>query len=123
LHWFVGIFWEKCHCLEAEHGKILSSSAVNEQLPEDCGCVRLSHLRPKRARQRRLGQASVELPGSAHYEHDKKQESTGGNPSSGPEKPELPSLVLFTPRKNKNNAKPSGEGPNTENQSWNCACN
>ncbi len=40
------------------------------------------------------------IPGSARCGHDKEQESTGGNPPSGQEKPELPCLVLFTPRNN-----------------------
>ncbi len=40
------------------------------------------------------------IPGSARYKHDKKRESEGGNPPSGHENPELPCLVLFTPRDN-----------------------
>ena len=53
----------------------------------------------------------------------KKQESEGGNPPSGRENPELPCLVLFTPRNNSMQKNPPGEDENTENQSWNCACN
>jgi hypothetical protein len=67
--------------------------------------------------------AKAEIPGSARYEHDKKRGSTGGNPPSGHENPELPGLVLFTPRKKFYKSKPSGEERNTENESWNCACN
>ncbi len=40
------------------------------------------------------------IPGSARRGHDKtEQESTGGSPPSGHEKPEMPCLVLFTPPK------------------------
>jgi hypothetical protein len=55
--------------------------------------------------------------------HDRKQENTGGNPPSGHEKPELPSLVLFTPGNNLHHQIPSGEETYAENQSWKCACN
>jgi hypothetical protein len=41
--------------------------------------------------------------------HDRKQESTGGNPPSGHEKPELSSLVLSTPGNNVHHKIPSGE--------------
>jgi len=64
-----------------------------------------------------------EIPGSAHHEHDKKRESTGGNPPSGRKKPELSCLVLVTPPNKDSKAKAAGEKPNTENPSWNCACN
>ena len=37
------------------------------------------------------------IPGSARCGHDKQQESTGSNPPSGHENPELSRLVLFTP--------------------------
>jgi hypothetical protein len=121
-HWFVGIFWEPLHCREAERGEFLPSSAANEQLPEGFGPVRLSHLRPKAPGRGVRGRPVEKIPGSARYEHDKKRGNTGGNPPSGPEKPELPFLVLFTPRKNNDNAKPSGEDANTEIESWNCAC-
>jgi hypothetical protein len=55
--------------------------------------------------------------------HDRKQESSGGNPPSGHEKPELSSLVLFTPGNNMHRQIPSGEETYAENQSWKCACN
>jgi hypothetical protein len=119
----VGIFWETFHCRKAERGGILLSSAANEQLPEEFGPVRLSHLRPKALSRGVWGRPVKEIPGSARYEHDKKRGNTGGNPPSGHEKPELPRLVLFTPRKNNEKAKPSGEDANTEKQSWNCAFN
>jgi hypothetical protein len=84
--------------------------------------ARLSHLRPEPPdRGVRAGQCAI--PGSARHEHDNKPEKTGGNPPSGRENPELPFLVLRTPRKYKNIAKPSGEDAKTETQSWNCACN
>jgi len=54
--------------------------------------------------------------------HDRKQESTGGNPSSGHKKPELSGLVLNTPGNNQHYKIPSGEETNAENQSWKCAC-
>jgi hypothetical protein len=95
-------------------GGILPSSAANEQLPEESGPVRLSHLRPKALSRGAWGRPVKEIPGSARYEHDKKRENTGGNLPSGHKKPELPCLVLFTPRKNNKNAKPSGEDANTE---------
>jgi len=57
------------------------------------------------------------------YGHDRKQENTGGNPPSGQEKPELSSLVLFTPANHQHRKIPPGEETNTENQSWKCACN
>jgi hypothetical protein len=55
--------------------------------------------------------------------HDRKQESSGGNPPSGHEKPELSSLLLFTPGNNMHQQIPSGEETYAENQSWMCACN
>jgi hypothetical protein len=55
--------------------------------------------------------------------HDRKQESSGGNPPSGHEKPELSSLFLFTPGNNVHHRIPSGEETYAENQSWKCACN
>jgi hypothetical protein len=55
--------------------------------------------------------------------HDRKQESLGGNPPSGHEKPELSSLLLFTPGNNLYHQIPSGEETYAENQSWMCACN
>jgi hypothetical protein len=55
--------------------------------------------------------------------HDRKQESSGGNPPSGHEKPELSCLVLFTPGNNVHHQIPSGEEKYAENQSWMCACN
>jgi hypothetical protein len=55
--------------------------------------------------------------------HDRQQESTGGNPLSGQEKPELSRLVLFTPRNNLQHKLPSGDETNTENESWKCAFN
>jgi hypothetical protein len=68
------------------------------------------------------GAGKCEIPGSARYEHDNTRENTGGNPSSGQEKPELPSLVLFTPRNNKCESL-SGEETTMEKPSWSCACN
>ena len=62
------------------------------------------------------------LPGSARYEHDKQRASTGGNPSSGHERPGWPCLVLSTPRNIQQN-NPSGTVSNMEKQSWICACN
>jgi hypothetical protein len=89
-------------------GGILPSSAANEQLPEESGPVRLSHLRPKALSRGAWGRPVKEIPGSARYEHDKKQESEGGNPPSGHENPELPCLVLFTPRNNRKQKYPTG---------------
>jgi hypothetical protein len=65
----------------------------------------------------------AKIPGSARCGHDKKQESTGGNPTSGHKKPELSCLVLFTPWNNHYQTIPSGDETNTENQSWKCAFN
>ena len=55
--------------------------------------------------------------------HDRQQEYPGGSPPSGHKKPELPNLVLFTPRHKQFEKMPTGEDTNTENQSWKCACN
>jgi hypothetical protein len=55
--------------------------------------------------------------------HDRKQGSTGGNPPSGHEKPELSCLFLFTPRNYTHQKKPSGDEIYMENQSWKCAFN
>jgi len=57
------------------------------------------------------------------YGHDPKQEKPGGNPPSGQKNPELPCLVLFTPRSKQFHNPSSGDETNTENQSWKCACN
>jgi hypothetical protein len=118
----VGIFWELPHCRKAGRGEILPLSVANEQNPVDFGPFRLSHLRSKLP-----GKGALSRPGRTFQDlraiiMTKKQENTGGNPHSGPEKPDLPCLALFTPRNNKNCAKPSGDKTNTENQSWNCAC-
>jgi hypothetical protein len=67
--------------------------------------------------------ACADIPRSARYEHDNTRESTGGNPPSGHQNPELPRLALFTPRDKTEEQAPSGEEPNTENQSWICAFN
>jgi hypothetical protein len=58
----------------------------------------VSRLRPKTPSRSVRGGPVKRIPGSARYEHDKRRESTGGNPLSGHEKPELPCLVFFTPR-------------------------
>jgi hypothetical protein len=55
--------------------------------------------------------------------HDRNQESSGGNPPSGHKKPELSSLVLFTPGNNMHHQIPSGDETYAENQSWMCAYN
>jgi hypothetical protein len=67
------------------------------KLPEDFGHSGFTAL-SQGAQQRRRGRPVENIPGSARYEHDKKRENTGGNPSSGHKKPELPRLVVFTPR-------------------------
>jgi hypothetical protein len=78
---------------------------------------------PKAPRKDAKDKPVEKIPGSARCGHDKEQESTGGNPPSGQEKPELPCLVLFTPRNNQHHKSPSGDETNMENQSWKCACN
>lgn len=55
--------------------------------------------------------------------HDRKQESTGGNPPSGHKKPELSGLVLYTPGNNMHHKIPSGDERYAENRSWKCAFN
>ena len=49
LDWLVGIFRETFHCRKAETGGFLPSSAVNEQLPEGFGPIRLSHTAHRRS--------------------------------------------------------------------------
>jgi hypothetical protein len=113
-------FWEMVHCLKAEQCGMLPSAAVNEQGRRISVRSGESHLAPVRLC-RPSGETGMDIPGSARYEHDKQRESTGGNPPSGQEKPELPCLVPFTPRNNQKQKSPSGEDTHTENQSWNCA--
>jgi hypothetical protein len=98
-YWLVGIFGEMPPWLLTEQDGIVSSLSANEHRP---AAVCLSGSIPLRlmAPQGRIGQASAKIPGSARYEPDKKRESEGGNPPSGRENPELPSLVLVTPRNN-----------------------
>jgi hypothetical protein len=79
-------------------------------------------LQTANAPQRRRGRyPGKKIPRSARFEHDKKRKSTGGNPPSGHKKPDLPSLVLFSPRRTQQQ-RPSGTGSHREKQSWNCAC-
>jgi hypothetical protein len=101
----------------------LSFAAAMEQLPEELDRAGFSLPTPKRlVRALRAGQSRL-FQDLRAYGHDRKQESTGGNPPSGQEKPELSSLVLFTPWNNMHHKIPSGDETYTENQSWKCAFN
>jgi hypothetical protein len=99
---------------------MLSSAAGNEQSVENLGHLSFLLHRVRPLRVSRTSQPGI--PGSARCGHDKtEQESTGGSPPSGRKKPEMSSLVLFTPRINSQYKNPSGDETYMENQSWNCA--
>ena len=106
------------HRFTLREGQVSDPSAVFEDLPRQY-VLPISRHAPRRS-PKAFGTPVKKIPGSARYEHDKKRESTGGNPPSGHEKPELPCPVLFTPRSSQQN--PSGARWSSENKSWNYAC-
>ena len=81
-----------------------------------------SHTRARHVEALRIGQSRGFQDLRANG-HDRKQESTGGNPPSGHKKPELFDLVLYTPGNNMHRKIPSGDERNAENRPWKCACN
>jgi hypothetical protein len=119
---FVGIFQEMLHRRTAEQGVPPPCEVADESFLESYGPFRLPGCVPDRSAEAHGTGEFKTIPRSARYEHDKKRESTGGNPPSGHKKPELPCPALFTPRCNQP-PKPSGAASNTENQPWNCAFN
>jgi hypothetical protein len=118
----VGIFLETFHCRKVER----TMSRPQRRQMNNCRRTWVRSGDPIPTPGRAVEAPSVTdagIPGSARYEHDNKRENTGGNPPSGHEKPEMPRLVLFTPRNRDDKAKPSGADANMEIKSWNCACN
>jgi hypothetical protein len=119
----VGIFHETLHCRKAEQGAfgVPFQRPMNKLPAMGPAAHPVSHLHGQPLSRGVKGRPVKKIPGSARYEHDKKRESTGGNPPSGHEKPELP--AWFSSPRGTQEHRPSGVGSNTEKQSWICACN
>lgn len=119
--WFAGDLSGRFVTAFVTRGGQLPLLAANEQLPGsrfDRLFPSLAVTLPMASRTNQSGK----LQDLRANGHDKNQESPGGSPPSGHKKPELFSLVLFTPR-HKQHDVPPGDETNTENQSWKCACN